>query len=154
MKSTSGLDKLKLRTEAEARIAGHTPTPWRVGKGGGVVADGITGHDDDSNIDYYGGHLICESIVRPANGAFLVLAVNSYDAMRGALQNLLNAYETGMLDSPADEALANAMDKVRQAIDLARGANPSGNPAGKSPSERAIPPGAPLGDSANKDLGQ
>jgi hypothetical protein len=45
--------------------AAHTPGPWRAGKGGGsvvadaAIADGIGGSDD---VEFYGGHLIGESI--------------------------------------------------------------------------------------------
>ena len=46
-------------------MSAHTPGPWRISRNGGaVVADTpipeMRGSDDTS---YYGGHLICESVV-------------------------------------------------------------------------------------------
>lgn len=42
----------------------HTPGPWRIGKyPSTVVADVPSGHDDQTNLDYYGGHLIAESVL-------------------------------------------------------------------------------------------
>lgn len=41
----------------------HTPGPWRLGKNSDdVVADSPSGHDDESAVEYYGGHLVAESI--------------------------------------------------------------------------------------------
>lgn len=41
----------------------HTPGPWRLGKNSDdVVADSPSGHDDEAAIQYYGGHLVAESI--------------------------------------------------------------------------------------------
>ena len=55
----------------------HTQEPWRVGKSGAVVADykvpEMGGSDD---IDYYGGHLVGESII-PSNASRIVACVNA-----------------------------------------------------------------------------
>jgi IgA-specific serine endopeptidase len=67
------------RTEIRAaRMAPeHTGGNWKIGRGGAVVTDvpipGITrsGHDD---VEYYGGHLIAESIWRPADARLLAAA--------------------------------------------------------------------------------
>lgn len=41
----------------------HTPGPWRLGKNSDdVVADSPSGHDDEGAVQYYGGHLVAESI--------------------------------------------------------------------------------------------
>lgn len=42
----------------------HTPGPWRLGKNGDdVVADEPAGHNSDAGaLNYYGGHLVAESI--------------------------------------------------------------------------------------------
>jgi hypothetical protein len=46
----------------------HTPGPWRVGKGGSVVADVKSHpHSDQRDFGYYGGYLIAESIARDAD---------------------------------------------------------------------------------------
>ncbi len=62
----------------------HTKTPWRIGKQAGmgsVVADEpvpeINGSD---SVDYYGGHLIAESIA-PRNAEFIVRACNAHDQL-------------------------------------------------------------------------
>lgn len=52
------------------QFEGHTPEPWRDGICGGIVADGDTGHDSPDNVDFYGGHLICESVT-PRNRVLL-----------------------------------------------------------------------------------
>lgn len=65
--------------------AKHTPGPWRVGRAGAVVADHPTtdrpggGHDD---ADYYGGHLVAESIARIADARLIAAAPDTYDACR------------------------------------------------------------------------
>ena len=55
----------------------HTQEPWRVGKSGAVVADykvpEMGGSDD---VDYYGGHLIAESVVQ-RNAVRIVSCVNA-----------------------------------------------------------------------------
>jgi hypothetical protein len=66
----------------------HTPGPWRIGRGTSIVADapapGIGGSDE---VEYYGGHLICESVNEPnarliAAAPDLLLACQAaYDAM-------------------------------------------------------------------------
>jgi len=42
----------------------HTPGPWRLGKNSDdVVADTPAGHSQEAeHVDYYGGHLVAESI--------------------------------------------------------------------------------------------
>lgn len=65
------IDKEKLKALAEAA----TPGPWRYGKNADdVVADHPAGHADDPHgIDYYGGHLVAESIAA-SNRAFIAAA--------------------------------------------------------------------------------
>lgn len=65
----------------------RTPTPYRVGRPGTVVADsaeGITinGGTGPENVKHYGGNLIAES-VSPENAAFIVEACNAYDGHIG-----------------------------------------------------------------------
>ena len=76
----------------------HTPTPWRPGKGyGAVVADspvqaGPQGADD---VEFYGGHLICES-ASPGNIAFICLSANYHRDLAEALigcVSILKEYE-------------------------------------------------------------
>lgn len=59
----------------------HTKTPWRVGKPnrmGSVVADEPVPEIGGSDaVDYYGGHLIAESIA-PRNAQFIVRACNAH----------------------------------------------------------------------------
>ena len=70
----------------------HTKTPWRVGapsQMGSVVADEpvpeIKGSDA---VQYYGGHLIAESIA-PRNAEFIVLACNAHEQLVAALRETL-----------------------------------------------------------------
>lgn len=98
MTSESGTT-LPARSELEARAEGHTPTPWKWGVG----QPNITRHWYD-NIEvpiasvktpaWHEDH-ICGSREAGANAAFIVLACNSYDAlkaenaaMKAALENV------------------------------------------------------------------
>lgn len=65
----------------------HTPGPWQVGRGGGCViashpVPGITGTDD---IEYYGGHLVAESIT-PDNALLIAAADDLYEIVRRLLE--------------------------------------------------------------------
>lgn len=66
----------------------HTGGTWSVGRDGAVVTDAPipgmnsktdTGHDE---VQYYGGHLIAESIWRPADARLLAAAPAMLDALR------------------------------------------------------------------------
>ena len=61
----------------------HTPGPWQIGKNfGSVVCDtpvpGISGSDDT---EYYGGHLIAESVTE-ANARLIAAAPELLEALR------------------------------------------------------------------------
>ena len=79
-------------------MSGHTPAPWHVGRHhGSVVADvpttnpplqGKCGHSD---VGYYGGHLVCESVANEANvPAFIAAAPGE---MLDALHHLAGLFE-------------------------------------------------------------
>lgn len=71
----------------------HTPTPWRIGKGHCVVADEpVPGMDGSDAIEYYGGHLIAESITTE-NCEHIVRCVNSHDALVAQMINALELIE-------------------------------------------------------------
>lgn len=54
----------------------HTPEPWRVGRPGTVVSDTpVPGMGGSDAVEYYGGHLIGESITE-ANARRIVACVN------------------------------------------------------------------------------
>jgi hypothetical protein len=72
----------------------HTKTPWRIGNKtgmGSVVADEpvpeIRGSGD---VEYYGGHLIAESIA-PRNAEFIVRACNAHAKLVAALRKAEDA---------------------------------------------------------------
>lgn len=55
----------------------HTKEPWRLGKASSVVADEpVIGMNGSDAVEYYGWHLICESIV-PSNARRIVACVNA-----------------------------------------------------------------------------
>lgn len=60
----------------------HTPGPWRIGNGSFIISDhpapGITGSDD---VQYYGGHLICESVSQ-ANARLIAAAPDLLEALK------------------------------------------------------------------------
>lgn len=62
--------------------AKHTPTPWRVGRPGTVVSDSHIEHGPGGCdcVEYYGGHLIAESITS-ANSRRIVACVNACEGI-------------------------------------------------------------------------
>lgn len=70
----------------------HTEIPWRVARGS-VVADDDTGWDDAENCEFYGGHLVCESVRWPANAEFIVRACNSHEDLLEACKAFVDYYE-------------------------------------------------------------
>jgi hypothetical protein len=63
----------------------HTPTPWREGRPGAVVADTpIPEMSGSDAVAYYGGHLVCESVTS-SNRAHIVKCVNAHDELVAAL---------------------------------------------------------------------
>ncbi|WP_288379803.1 hypothetical protein [uncultured Massilia sp.] len=97
----------------------HTKTPWRIGKPsqmGSVVADEpvpeIKGSDA---VEYYGGHLIAESIA-PRNAEFIVRACNAHDQLVEALRSVRLEVD-GADPFSADSYLpAEIMDRVNAAL--------------------------------------
>ena len=90
----------------------HTPGEWRIGKmGGTVVADSKTsdtpntGHDD---VEYYGGHLICESIETQANARLIAAAPDLLEACKMALKR--KPFPVGAMR--AKEMLEDAVEKA------------------------------------------
>ena len=64
----------------------HTPGPWRVGKTGCVVSDSdknitIGGAIGKEAIDYFGGNLICESVM-PSNAKLIAAAPELLEALQ------------------------------------------------------------------------
>ena len=70
----------------------HTKGPWRVGNGGCVVADHpVPGMNGRIAVEYYGGHLIAESIApqnRPiiAAAPTMLILLKDLDAALGGWQ--------------------------------------------------------------------
>lgn len=62
--------------------AKHTPTPWRVGRPGTVVSDSHIEHGPGGCdcVEYYGGHLIAESITS-ANASRIAACVNACEGI-------------------------------------------------------------------------
>jgi hypothetical protein len=58
-------------------MSNHTKTPWRTGKSHCVVADEpVPGMNGSDAFEYYGGHLIAESVT-PKNARRIVACVNA-----------------------------------------------------------------------------
>lgn len=84
----------------------HTPGPWRVGRRGSVVADSpvpqISGSDA---VEYYGGHLIAESIT-PSNAALVAAAPDFYGALTIAdIDQIIEAIENFVMGPGEDPEL-------------------------------------------------
>ena len=62
-------------------MSNHTPEPWRVGRPGAVVSDTPVPEMGGSDaVEYYGGHLIGESITE-ANALRIVACVNACEGI-------------------------------------------------------------------------
>jgi hypothetical protein len=99
----------------------HTALPWRVGRPGCVVSDHpvpkMGGSDD---IDYYGGHMVAESITKD-NAAFIAQACTAFPQLLHALEMIRDADDDCRRDSrpcmplaaraTVDAALASAVPK-------------------------------------------
>lgn len=82
----------------------HTPTPWRIGKGHCVVADEpVPGMGGSDAIEYYGGHLIAESITTE-NCEHIVRCVNSHEALVKALQGVIRVADRATVEFDAAKA--------------------------------------------------
>ena len=78
----------------------HTQEPWRLGNTSSVVADEpVIGMNGSDAVEYYGGHLICESVV-PSNARRIVACVNACAGMDDPADAI------SMLKSQRDELLA------------------------------------------------
>lgn len=90
------------------------PGAWRPGRSGCVVSDQPTpnGHPSYDDVDYYGGHLICESIQSVADQHMLAAAKDAHDACAAFLR-LLD--ESGELSAPV-----GVMLKLMEVRDLCR----------------------------------
>lgn len=68
----------------------HTPGPWRIGRNHSVVTDTpdeqvvIRGDHAAETIDFYGGHVIAETVT-PANAALIAAAPDLLSVARAAL---------------------------------------------------------------------
>ena len=89
-----------------------TPGPWRRNpKCNAVVADAATGFEDRENIEYYGGHLIAESIFRYENADLIAAAPDLYQA----LEALVLAEEAAGSDGLEAERRRAAIAALRKA---------------------------------------
>lgn len=68
----------------------HTKTPWRAGRGCVVADVPVPGMGGSDAVEYYGGHLVAESITAE-NVEFIVRACNSYDELVEALTMVRDA---------------------------------------------------------------
>lgn len=137
--SESGLNKASTRTEAEVRALGHTQTPWKRDASSGVSCD--VRAENGRKVALCWGLSTTKAAQHntpaykaecSANAHFIVLACNAHDAMRAALDELLEQIEClGGIEYSRDvepyKAEANWNDAVRRAenaLALARGVKP------------------------------
>ena len=95
----------------------HTPGPWRVGSNSGaVISDRSIEHGPNGCdcVDYYGGHLIAESIA-PCNRNLIAAAPELLDALR-VVVGQLEGHELNNGD-------VSAINNAYAAIAKATGAN-------------------------------
>lgn len=105
-------------------MSAHTPTPWREGNEptGSIVADEpVPGLDGSDDTDFYGGHLVAESVT-PSNREFIVRACNAHDDLLAAAQDAQCACSIKERDSGH---LAGCwMPALQEAIAKAEGPRP------------------------------
>ena len=91
-------------------MSNHTPGPWRIGKNfGSVVCDtpvpGIRGSD---HTEYYGGHLIAESVTK-ANANLIAAAPDLLEVLEAIRRYpKIRAYLGSELTDKADAAISKA----------------------------------------------
>jgi hypothetical protein len=67
--------------EAKSEVVSHTPGPWRLGRPGTIVADTpIPEMRGSSDVDYYQGHVVCESVVQ-RNASLIAAAPELLEAL-------------------------------------------------------------------------
>ena len=101
----------------------HTPGPWRGGKGGfTVVADHpIPEIGGSGDVDYYGGHLVAESVA-PQNRPLIAAAPELLGSLkRIVMAEAFQRIAQGATDD-ADE-IAGAIEEAKAAIAKAEGAD-------------------------------
>jgi len=100
--------------------AKHTPGPWKIGKGSFVIADspapGIRGSD---MIEYYGGHLICES-VSEENAYLIAAAPDLLESLEGIVSASTDKWETSYADFK-EQFMPWAQNVAKTAIAKAKG---------------------------------
>jgi hypothetical protein len=97
----------------------HTPGPWRVGRNGAVVADvPIPEMQGSDEVEYYGGHLVAESIT-PSNAQLIAAAPDLLQACRDTMDYWES---TGFAE--CEEGCDCIVDQMRAALAKARGQPP------------------------------
>lgn len=105
----------------------HTPGPWKVGKYKTTVvsehkvnvtpSSNLVGHDGGVNeVEYYGGSLIAESILRDENTYLIAAAPEMYSA----LNNLIKWYDNNFPSASCSE-ISDIVFTARIALDKANG---------------------------------
>ena len=70
----------------------HSAFPWRAGSGGSIVCDDASlgpGTDDADALEFYGGHVVCETVT-PTNRDFIVRACHSHADLLAACEALMS----------------------------------------------------------------
>lgn len=108
--------------EGEAQVAisvDFTPGPWEAWTapdGAGVVKR-VFRDEQNRRVTQFPAVCNCAGLPNGANAALVAAAPELY----AELQQFVNGVETRMIDSPADETLANITHRARKALSKARG---------------------------------
>ena len=94
---------------------------WSKGKHAGcVVSDTPNRHTRDDHVDYYGGHLIAESIPKQEYVNLIACAPSMLALLEKALPIIEEEAERRDFVKPSPEYLANASDNERQYLNEMR----------------------------------
>lgn len=121
------------RTEAEVRAVGHSPTPWVESRLDGIFSQQrADGGQNPLGFVYLPAFAERSAVGRQAmaDRHFIVLAVNSYNAMKAALEAALPQIEAEAEQREHSgngeyfQPMKDLVVQVRDAIALARGVKP------------------------------
>jgi len=103
----------------------HTPLPWQAGKQGSIVTQQpdpqnveITGDAAAETIEWYGGHVICETVT-DVNRRYIIEACNHYETLQARVSRL--EYTLSRIAATMGRnghTATNIIEAARQALDI------------------------------------
>jgi hypothetical protein len=98
----------------------HSKGTWSVGRPGTVITDcpdgftKYTGHGGKAAVNYYGGYLIAESIIKPADAKLMAAAPEMYEHLIAIVNGTAFDKETGLIWMHRVVAIEELIKKINQ----------------------------------------